>query len=266
VTRASERVAIAMVARRWGSWLVCLGLAPLFLSLLPAFAYSQSRLTIDAHARGVYGLAFSPDGTLLASVGCEDVKDSASVVLVKVWDAKTGKKVAEITPSHLSESPCIAFAADGKFLLLTCFRTSGEGLPRPLRASNRLLGIEVWDLASKALRRTIEFREGEGACWVLSPNGKTVSVSSSPSGFNRYDVASGRESGPIVIPVRATVAFVASGDQRTMATVGGRRREEVWVFGENVGRPFHVEMPVDDPTVSGLALSPDGRTLAVNCK
>jgi WD40 repeat protein len=55
---------------------------------------------------GLYGLAFSPDGSLLASAGCDRT--------VKLWDVASGRLVKSL--SHADEVMAVAFSRDGSLL------------------------------------------------------------------------------------------------------------------------------------------------------
>jgi WD40 repeat protein/serine/threonine protein kinase len=70
-------------------------------------AGSGEKLVLAGHAEGVPGIAFSPDGTLLASAG----KDN----LVKIWDPATGQLLQRLT-DFAAEVEAVAFSSDGRML------------------------------------------------------------------------------------------------------------------------------------------------------
>ena len=95
------------VRRRPGAvvWLcvACLGLLP--LSQLAA-QEAKLRKTLKAHAFGVYSVAFSPDGKILASGSRDET--------IKLWDVKTGKELATLK-GHPEGVNAVAFSPDGRW-------------------------------------------------------------------------------------------------------------------------------------------------------
>src|SRR5262249_25362612 len=83
--------------------------------------------TLPRHGRFVRGLAFSPDGRLLA-VGCED-----EAGMVKIWDLKTGR--FRDLPGHKGAVIGLAFSPDGSILASACL----DG------------NVRLWDAASGRL-------------------------------------------------------------------------------------------------------------------
>jgi WD40 repeat protein len=58
------------------------------------------------HNNGLYGVAFSPDGKLVASASCDRT--------VKLWDVASGKMV--ISLRHGDEVTSVSFSPDGTLL------------------------------------------------------------------------------------------------------------------------------------------------------
>src|SRR6202043_703220 len=68
-------------------------------------ATEKEKATLKGHSEGVFSVAFSPDGTTLASVGQQEIK---------LWNVATGKEVRHFKHSGIILS--LAFSPDGKTL------------------------------------------------------------------------------------------------------------------------------------------------------
>jgi WD40 repeat protein len=69
-------------------------------------------LAIATELANVYAVIYSPDTTMIATGGYK--KDSQEVI--KIWDAETGKLVANLK-GHANLVLCLAWTADGKTLI-----------------------------------------------------------------------------------------------------------------------------------------------------
>ena len=72
-----------------------------------ASAADPEPTTLKGHTDSVNAVAFSPDGTLLATGGSDD--------LVIIWDVATGKNQTTLK-GHEDSVLGLAFSTDGKFL------------------------------------------------------------------------------------------------------------------------------------------------------
>ncbi|HEV3262748.1 MAG TPA: sigma-70 family RNA polymerase sigma factor [Gemmataceae bacterium] len=161
----------------------------------------------------IYGLAFSPDGKLLA--------DGTLNPSVRLWDPGNGKLVRELRDHGNNFVYAVAFSQDGKTLasgswnkILLSEVATGKRLGT-LEVKERLNGmnsglaftpdgrtlvagyedgkVRVWDVARKRLRFTLDGRMWMGRSTALSPDGKMVALGTVYNTIRLWDVATGKE-------------------------------------------------------------------------
>jgi serine/threonine protein kinase/WD40 repeat protein len=215
--------------------------------LVQPFAFtSDHKSAISTEGFESHPGTFSPDGRLIA-VGLQDRG-------IALWDAREdARELTRVGPPLLEtggEVKSLAFSPDGRMLAAAAFGGS----------------VTLWDVGSRS--RLLHERINDiDFPWVgldFSPNGTTLAVTAG-SGVRLLDVATGSSLGEIGAGVRPGTdpAFSADGTMIATArgTVGGA---DVWDVATGasiatVDEPQSTEQV--DWTV--VALSPDGRTLAV---
>ena len=106
-------------------------------------------------AKGVYSVAFTPDGKALAAGGEYDNT-------IRLWDVKTGKVLRELS-GHAGPVAAVAFSPDGRTLASAC-----QWEP----------AIRLWDVATGKQRRLCEGHADWATSLALSPDGKVLASSS----------------------------------------------------------------------------------------
>ena len=119
-------------------------------------AFAQD--TLEGHGDGVRAVAFSPDGTILASGGSERENEAGTV---KLWDVATGTNIATLY-GHTGAVFSVSFSPDSS----TLASGSGDGT------------VKLWDVATKQNIATFKHAVGEVASVAFSPDGKTLASAS----------------------------------------------------------------------------------------
>ena len=123
-------------------------------------------MTLDGHTRGVVAVAFSPDGTRLATGGLDET--------IRLWDVKNGKQ--QLMLGGLSTCvAALAFSRDGRML---AWSGRGDGL---VSLHDATTGAEVVRLVGHgALVRGIAF----------APDGMSLATGGADRTIKLWDVSS----------------------------------------------------------------------------
>jgi WD40 repeat protein len=195
---------------------------------------------LPAAGSGRYrAVAFSPDSTILATLGADGT--------ARLWDVATQRQIgAPMTVDRGGVSGgAIAFSPDGRTLV-----TVGAG------GQTRL-----WSVATQ--RPLGKPMAGDATTTVLafSPGGTTLATAGTDGSVRLWDVATQQEIGtPMTADAQPVYAAAFSPGGTTLATAGGDGSVRLWDVAtqQEIGTP----MTADAQPVYAAAFSPGGTTLA----
>ncbi|MET9694891.1 trypsin-like peptidase domain-containing protein, partial [Streptomyces sp. NPDC006514] len=232
----------------------------------------QRRLA--GHTKAVNSVAFSPDGTTLAT-GSDDGT-------VRLWDTATGKTLTTLPQTgsvwSVAFSPDRATLAtggdDGTVRLWgTATRKTHATLKGHTGAVNSVAfspdgttlatgsedtTVRLWGTATRKTHATLKGHTGAVNSVAFSPDGTTLATGSEDTTVRLWDTATGKPRTPLKGHTGAVWSVAFSPDGTTLATGGDD--ESVWLWDTATGKSRPV-LAVLTNTAS-IAFSPDGHTLA----
>ncbi len=222
-----------------------------------------------AHAY-VAGIAFSPDGKLLATHGISAlflVSDGQVSEPLRLWDAKTGKSRPGFRGEHNVSVEAIAFSPDGKLL---------AGAGRWNVGKETIPGVKLRDAATGEVVTAIPILTGGDQDQPLSvsfsADGRRLAVAQTRYDKNRdvtdagiwvFDVPSGRVDFASKVP-RIYTKAAYSADGKLLAAFSGAARMTFWDTGRQMASG---ELAPPDPEAdeqwNALAFDPSSQRLAI---
>ncbi len=199
-------------------------------ALHKAVVASRVQLTIDGHDAEIWGLAFSPDGTKLASASQDGT--------ARIWDSASGKELLVFQGHGTIGINSIAFSPDGNHVATAA--DNGR--------------VKVWDAATGKELLTLSDHRGLVLDVVFSPDGKHLAS----AGADRTAILWDARTRQKLVTLRGHtdelvhVFFSPDGDQLSTASLD----ETIKVWDVRTGEEVL--------TLPGLAMafSPDGSRLA----
>lgn len=139
---------------------------------------------------GVYQLAVSPDGKLLAEPGQQSLSN------VEIWDANTGQKLQTFA-AHKMVTNSLAFSQDGRWLLTTGQESQRVPVDLHTFSGTTEYRVKLWDVATWKERASVSYPQLLTYSGVLSPDGKRIAVERSWGIIDVLDVDNGSTVGTL---------------------------------------------------------------------
>jgi dipeptidyl aminopeptidase/acylaminoacyl peptidase len=202
----------------------------------------------------VRGIAYSPDGKLLATAG-EEGK-------VMVWDVATGQSVRTFTAGKLPLL-CLAFGPDGQTVV------TGAGDWKQVVPGE----VRVWDVATGQERANLEGHTRHVTDVAFSPNGRTMVTTSGDGLILVWDAETRKLRRSLKVPAPGR-SHRFSPDGRYLAVGVWMRDQPVTEQSNNVAvRVFDTstweevfDFRGHHGMIFAVTIAPDGQTLATASK
>ena len=174
---------------------------------------TRSGKPLTGHEEPVNGVAFSPDGTLLATVSTDET--------VRLWNVASGKQHGQPLTGHTNAVQDVAFSPDGR--LLATVSTDET--------------VRLWDVASgKQHGQPLTGHTNAVQDVAFSPDGKLIASAGEDGTARLWEVDNGRRFGPPLTghtgvgpqPYGPLWGVAFSPDGKLLATAGGDGTARLW--------------------------------------
>ena len=189
--------------------------------------------TLDGHSGDINSLAFSPDGSLLASA-CHDA-------VVKLWDVPQKREAATLS-GHASLVHSVAFSPDGAII------ASGSDDKT----------VKLWDVRERRETATLSGHSGAVHSVAFCPDGALLASGSWDGTVKLWDLHERREVATLTGHSSSVRSVAFSPDGATLAS-GSYKMVKLW---DVLRRRELAILWQDTNYVESVAFSPDGKLLA----
>jgi WD40 repeat protein len=198
-------------------------------------------LTLKGHSGKVWGMAFSLDGSRLASASGDGT--------VKLWNSATGQ-VAHTLVGHLGQAHCVAFSPDG-----TRLASGGQDDGT----------VRIWDATTGNLVYTLEDRDKSVFSVSFSPDGNRLASAcmggAVVNAVKIWDMATGRKIDTLTGHGNAVHGVAFSPDGTRLASASRDRIAMIW--DARTGKRLQT-LKGHTGLLTGVAFSPDGTRLVTS--
>ena len=238
-------------------------------------------VVLRGHSDWVFGIAFSPDGSQVATASADGS--------ARLWDVKTGRE-SMVLLGHTGFVEKVAYSPDGKYVITAGYDgtariwdvASGHDVMvlrghytvvdsavyspdgQQILTSSDDATARIWDASTG--RELVVLRGHTGAVEraVYSPDGQQIATGSDDGTVRIWSTSSGGESS--ILRTNGALryaAFSATGEQIATASEDGNVR----IWDRQTGQPIRLlSSPVITAPATSVAYSPDGQWIAAAYK